>query len=77
MLGLWSDESDIWTNELKKALNHKNADDGIFWMNVFLLTRFKITQTIMITPVRIKFKMITSILFKNTIFQKHRLRSSN
>ena len=30
--GDWSDESDLWTPELKKKLGLTTADDGIFWM---------------------------------------------
>jgi hypothetical protein len=32
--GDWGDNSDCWTEELKKELNLSvNADDGLFWMN--------------------------------------------
>jgi calpain-15 len=30
--GAWSDESDEWTEQLKKQLDVKDADDGIFYM---------------------------------------------
>ena len=31
--GDWSDQSDLWTDELKKACKYIDADDGTFWMN--------------------------------------------
>ena len=31
--GDWSDESDLWTDELKKMLDVSVADDGIFYMS--------------------------------------------
>mmetsp|Transcript_22702 Transcript_22702/g.22453 ORF Transcript_22702/g.22453 Transcript_22702/m.22453 type:complete len:593 (+) Transcript_22702:160-1938(+) len=30
--GDWSDQSDLWTPELKKKLGWSNSDDGTFWM---------------------------------------------
>ena len=30
--GAWSDKSDRWTPELKKALGWSDKDDGVFWM---------------------------------------------
>ncbi|KAF8929607.1 hypothetical protein BGZ58_008829 [Dissophora ornata] len=31
--GDWSDDSDKWTPEAMKQLNHKESDDGQFWMS--------------------------------------------
>jgi hypothetical protein len=31
--GDWSDESPLWTPELKAELSVKDADDGLFWMS--------------------------------------------
>jgi len=31
--GEWSDNSSIWTTELKQQLNWESADDGVFYMN--------------------------------------------
>lgn len=30
--GRFSDNSDDWTDELRRELNHYPSDDGIFWM---------------------------------------------
>ena len=30
--GAWSDQSDLWTERLKKKLDFTEADDGEFWM---------------------------------------------
>ena len=30
--GDYSDDSDLWTDELKEAVGYKNEDDGCFWM---------------------------------------------
>ena len=30
--GAYSDNSDLWTDELREAANHVNEDDGSFWM---------------------------------------------
>ena len=32
--GRWSESSDVWTENLKKELEYKKADDGMFWMNL-------------------------------------------
>ena len=32
-IGAWSDQSDLWTEEIKKSVNFDGVkDDGIFWM---------------------------------------------
>lgn len=31
--GRWGDKSDCWTPELRKELDVKDADDGLFWMD--------------------------------------------
>lgn len=31
--GDWSDRSKIWTDDLKKELQHEDKDDGIFWIS--------------------------------------------
>ncbi|KAF9980083.1 hypothetical protein BGZ65_005576, partial [Modicella reniformis] len=31
--GDWADQSDKWTPEIAKTLNHKDGDDGQFWMS--------------------------------------------
>ena len=31
--GDWSDSSKLWTKELKAKLGHKEANDGVFYMN--------------------------------------------
>ena len=30
----WSDNSALWTEDLKDKLNVKEEDDGTFWMNI-------------------------------------------
>ena len=43
--GDWSDKSEIWTEKLKKELNFKVKDDGIFWMNYSdFITYFEIVN---------------------------------
>lgn len=32
--GDWSDESDLWTEELREELGFTNEDDGLFWMSL-------------------------------------------
>lgn len=32
--GKWSDQSDVWTPELKSQLGYSDADDGQFWINI-------------------------------------------
>lgn len=32
--GDWSDNSDLWTDELKKLLKVKKKDDGVFFMDI-------------------------------------------
>ena len=32
--GRWSENSDIWNQELKEQLNYEKADDGMFWINI-------------------------------------------
>ena len=31
--GDWSEESELWTEEIKAQLNFEKADDGMFWMS--------------------------------------------
>lgn len=31
--GAWSDSSYLWTNQVRKDLNHEVADDGLFFMS--------------------------------------------
>jgi hypothetical protein len=36
--GDWSDESNLWTPELKLKLNIKDKDDGNFWISLEVIT---------------------------------------
>ena len=38
--GDWSDESSLWTEELKEAVGMTSSDDGTFWMSFEDLQRY-------------------------------------
>jgi calpain-15 len=38
--GDWSDDSDLWTPELKKKLGWTDTNDGTFWMNIDDFTHY-------------------------------------